>query len=225
MEMLLNKRRLGVLYQHMRPERWWWECFEITRRLTVSLAISFVFPGTPLQIIALFGIITIYLVACCLIRPYKQGTINDFAINTQLALAIVLLVGMAVQLRIPLLSREYNKHNESNAVSVLVLLLMGATAVHAIMVVLSDVNQRRKAWLAIRNTSSYVGLYDSHDVACVTNRRSELYSGAHHLFTGRAVCLDDDHRKLLAEHSDNVSLKDVIGDKPNALSEAEVRVI
>jgi hypothetical protein len=87
-------QRLGFLFVAYKPRIWWFEIFEMIRKLIMASALVFVWEGSPSQVAAGFVVTLAALVATLLLNPFvnqKLGSMHVFSLIVQ---AITLLSGL-----------------------------------------------------------------------------------------------------------------------------------
>jgi hypothetical protein len=138
-----TRERLGVLYEHMRPDRWWWEGVEMTRRLAFSAAVFFVAPGTPVGLVMTFVVALAYLFATCLASPFKETGVNALSVISQAVVSLMLLAGLLITLRVPLLNRHYDPLEEGTFIGRVIIAAMVCVVVCAVVVTIQETKRHR----------------------------------------------------------------------------------
>jgi hypothetical protein len=118
MTSLVNWVRYGFAYRFFRPEMWWYECVEITRRLSVSSVIFYFKPGDPVQLMGLLIVCEVYLIMCVFLKPYRTMLNNLVAIFCHVHICLTLLCGFLLNMEVPIVGSTYDMENEKLAITI-----------------------------------------------------------------------------------------------------------
>jgi hypothetical protein len=76
--------------KYYKPQYWWYETVELSRRLAVSCVLFFFEPGKPVQIVVAQLSVVIYLVFTAFNQPYAGSHNSSFSVFTQWQLTLTL---------------------------------------------------------------------------------------------------------------------------------------
>jgi Leucine-rich repeat (LRR) protein len=93
-------KSLGLLYSSYKPKYWWWEVFELIRKVLITGMLIFVMPGTPSQFA--FGILLslffmLFYTGC---RPYCDKVNSWLQMICQVAVFMMLFAGLLIAAQI-----------------------------------------------------------------------------------------------------------------------------
>ena len=94
------RQRYEFLVADYRPEFYYWDCFEMLRKVSITGILMFVSPGSLFQLV--IGIILCigFGFSAAWFQPYVSGTANIFKVGTEVTLLVTMV--LAVMLKIDL---------------------------------------------------------------------------------------------------------------------------
>jgi hypothetical protein len=82
-----------------KSEYWWFEIFELFRKLMLTGVLTLILPGSDSQIAiaVLFAMFGFFMYVYC--KPYRDPRDNEFAIIAQFAVFLILYIGLVLKMR------------------------------------------------------------------------------------------------------------------------------
>jgi hypothetical protein len=94
------RQRYEFLVADYRPEFYYWDCFEMLRKVSITGVLMFLSPGSLFQLVVGIVLCIAFGFSAAWFRPYVSGVANIFKVGTEVTLLVTLV--LAVMLKIDL---------------------------------------------------------------------------------------------------------------------------
>jgi len=94
------RARYEFLVADYRPEFYYWDCFEMLRKVSITGVLMFLSPGSLFQLVVGIVLCIAFGFSAAWFRPYVSGVANIFKVGTEVTLLVTLV--LAVMLKIDL---------------------------------------------------------------------------------------------------------------------------
>jgi hypothetical protein len=88
---------IGVLFEDYFPDVWFWKLYEVSNKLVITSALSFIAPGSTTQIIAGLGISFFSLLVFLRFLPYPKKTIRQLAYTCNLVVFLFFFIALLLR--------------------------------------------------------------------------------------------------------------------------------
>jgi hypothetical protein len=88
---------IGVLYEDYFPDVWFWKLYEVSNKLAITGALSFIAPGSTTQIVAGLGIAFFSLLVYLRFLPYPKKTIRQLAYCCNLVVFLFFFIALLLR--------------------------------------------------------------------------------------------------------------------------------